>query len=179
MALDLWLNDFRRCLEFVEPVDAHDAVYSHRMYELLLRGATEFESVAKSIIVLGGNSLTTNANIYEYRDKLKHLKPDDVEVGALFWQPTVRYFAPFRGWMTSTPPLAWYGDYNSVKHSRRSAFSKASLSNAVQAGCGVFALLALGFGMGLLGQTGMSSDGFSKLAEHCFGDLPLTLRVPA
>jgi len=37
LLLSILANDFRRLTEFVEPVDANLLVYSHRLYELLLR----------------------------------------------------------------------------------------------------------------------------------------------
>jgi len=48
-SLRLWFRDLERLIAYVEPVDgAHEAVYSHRIFELLLRAATESESVAKA-----------------------------------------------------------------------------------------------------------------------------------
>lgn len=38
-SLRVWWRDFDRAIEYVEPVDAHGSVYSHRFFELLLRAA--------------------------------------------------------------------------------------------------------------------------------------------
>lgn len=50
-AFRLLAADFLRVCEFVEPIDANLYVYSHRLYELLLRVCTEFESICKEVLV--------------------------------------------------------------------------------------------------------------------------------
>lgn len=46
-AYQLLVKDFLRILEFIAPCDDNLATYSHRLYELLLRTATEFENFCK------------------------------------------------------------------------------------------------------------------------------------
>jgi hypothetical protein len=50
-AFILLVGDFLRVCEFIEPTDAHLQVYSHRLYEILLRACTEFESLCREILM--------------------------------------------------------------------------------------------------------------------------------
>src|SRR5437868_2327075 len=49
--------------DFVEPSDANANCYSHRLYALLLRASTEFETNAKSILQANGYNKSGNWNI--------------------------------------------------------------------------------------------------------------------
>lgn len=177
-SIELWVRDFQRTLEYVEPLDAHDAVFSHRLYELLLRGATEFESIAKAYMSHAGNPPPGNANIGHYHAALALLDVSSIEVGVLFWRPATRFIRPFAAWADGLAPLPWYSDYNSVKHSRLTEFHRASLVNALTAGAAAFATLNHCFPMGLWPTSGGGSSSASPLYEHRFGQFPFTLRTP-
>ena len=139
-AFQILCQDFRRLAEYVEPVDANLTCYSHRIYELLLRACTEFESACKEALgVLGSSKPPDRMNITDYRQLENTLRLAPNEVGILIWQPEPCYVTPFAGW-ASTSPL-WYGAYNDVKHNRNTAFARASLDNLRQAMAGLFALL--------------------------------------
>jgi hypothetical protein len=77
---------------------------------------------------------------------------------ALFWQPKPIDLAPFGAWSTSGTRLAWWGDYNNVKHNRIAEFHKASLENVVNAVAGVFVLLASLGGIRNFGPGEVSSN---------------------
>jgi hypothetical protein len=46
-AFILLVGDFLRVCEFIELTDTHLDFYSHRLYEILLRACTEFESLCR------------------------------------------------------------------------------------------------------------------------------------
>ena len=48
------MRDLNEIFDFVEPSNDNTSVYSHRIYELLLRAATEFESNCKGILKANG-----------------------------------------------------------------------------------------------------------------------------
>ena len=50
-AFELLQADFRRLGEYVELNDANLSTFSHRLYELLVRTCTEFESLCKELFV--------------------------------------------------------------------------------------------------------------------------------
>jgi hypothetical protein len=53
-SFDLFVKDLQQVLEFIEPVDANKAVFSHRIYGLLLRVCTDFESLCKDLLIESG-----------------------------------------------------------------------------------------------------------------------------
>jgi hypothetical protein len=119
----LLVDDLKEVCAFVEPTDANLNTFSHRIYELLLRACTEFESASKQTLVsVGYSKPVSEMNIYDYRTLEQHLKLEQFEVGLLFWQPAPSYVRPFASWSTAQPPLSWYSDYNKVKHNRNTEF---------------------------------------------------------
>ena len=50
------LRDLNSLYDYIEPSDDNLGVYSHRIYELLLRTATEFETNCKGILKANGYS---------------------------------------------------------------------------------------------------------------------------
>jgi hypothetical protein len=141
-SLEILSSDFRRLCEFVEPVDANLNTYSHRLYELLLRACTEFESVCKDKLISDGYKKPGNMNIYDYRKLEPTLGLENIEVGVLLWRPNIAYVRPFIGWSSASPPLSWYDAYNRVKHNRNQQFAYASLENVRLSLGGLFALLS-------------------------------------
>jgi hypothetical protein len=143
-AFRLLQKDFLNLFEYIEPVDAHLAVYSHRIYELQLRACTEFESLCKE--VLGSKGLPAK-NITDFAQLEVHYEwyttLSQIEVGLHIWIPQPIYCRPFETWAGSkrtSPP--WYQAYNRVKHNRRNRFADANLLNLVHAISGVFLILA-------------------------------------
>jgi|ERR1035441_2404378 hypothetical protein len=53
-AFILLVGEFLRVCEFIELTDTHLDVYSHRLYEILLRACTEFESLCREILTAHG-----------------------------------------------------------------------------------------------------------------------------
>jgi hypothetical protein len=176
-SIELWMDDLREILAYIHPNDAHDKVYSHRLYELFLRAATEFESIAKAYLFhSSGKSTQHQSTIKDFKEALQKLGFIDLEVGFSLWQPTKKYIRPFQAWSSNGNTLPWYSDYNAVKHSRLEEFSRASLINTLTAGAAAFATLNHCFGVDLWPSTGSSSSGSSTLHESKFGTFPFTLR---
>lgn len=142
-SFEILSGDFRRLTEFVEPVNANLGTYSHRLYELLLRACTDFESACKEKLIADGSTKrSSDMNINDYKTLESSLGLEQVEVGILIWRPSAAYIRPFVNWSTVNPPLSWYRDYNQVKHNRNTLFSLANLENVRSALSGLFALLA-------------------------------------
>lgn len=132
-------NDLKNILEFVEPADHNESVYSHRIYELFLRCATEFETNCKRILYANGykNGQLGISDYYKI-DEAMRLSGYEVKINS--WHPSAKILKPLQDW-SAGPSLGWYQDYNSVKHDRFQHFYKASLKNAVYAAASVFAVL--------------------------------------
>jgi hypothetical protein len=142
-SFDLFLKDLEEILEFVEPVDANKDTFSHRIYGLLLRVCTDFESLAKDLSIDAGDTTPPdkmNVKNYCKLEATLHLEP--IEVEFLSWRPQPLRFWPYHKWSVSKPSLKWYANYNIVKHNRESKFSLASLSTLIEAESGLFALIA-------------------------------------
>ncbi len=136
-------RDLEALLEFIEPVDANAACFSHRTYALLLRACTEFESLAKDLLVDGGaTNAPADMNMNDYRTLETTCKFEGVTVDFLPWRPHPKQLSPYKGWSTAHPPLRWYGDYNDVKHNRNARFELAKLQTLVESISGLFCLIA-------------------------------------
>ncbi len=142
-SFEILCSDFRRLAEYVEPSDANLKTYSYRLYELLLRACTDFESVCKEELVAADCAKPpADMNINDYKTLEGRLHLEQVHVGLLIWRPVPAYIQPFAGWSAAVPPLAWYKAYNTVKHNRNSQFEEASLDQVRHSLAGLFAILA-------------------------------------
>ncbi len=94
----LLLSDLERALEFVHPADGNEAVFSFRLYDLLLRSSTEFESVCKDACGAFGVKLPARPRIGDYAILAGHLGLGGAEVGLVMWQPRRRFIRPLFGW---------------------------------------------------------------------------------
>jgi hypothetical protein len=140
----LLVEDLSRLCSFIHPCDENLSVYSHRVYELLLRACTEFESLAKDLLRADGFKKRGNWTVRDYHRLNASLQLSDREVGLLFWQPEPKYIAPFAEWAGGSS-LKWYRDYNLVKHNRSAQFRRASFHNALSATAGLYAVMAARF----------------------------------
>ncbi len=134
-------KDFATFLEYVEPTDTNLKCYSQRSFELLLRAATEFESICKDILIDNNHTSSRTQdywNIADYQEILKYVAVEPIAITLSNWRPNPIDFRPFADW--STAKLSWYADYNSVKHNRQTALDKATLENLVLAMCSIVAI---------------------------------------
>jgi hypothetical protein len=134
-------NELVALTEAIEPIDAHAAVFSHKLYQLLLRSCTEFESICRTALLSVGYPLPKRPSIQDYK-ALSCLAVERYEIGVHFWRPGPLYVRPFKDWSHAKPPLQWYADYNLVKHDRHANFERASLENVCLATGGLCAIMA-------------------------------------
>lgn len=141
-AFRLLVSDFVRICEFIEPSDEHLATYSHRLYELLLRACTEFESLCSEALAAEGYKKKGNLNITDYvRVEPKLSLRKQIAIVTL-WRPHPLELKPFANWTVKSSALSWYRGYNAVKHNRNMEFSHANLRNVRDALTSLFIVLA-------------------------------------
>lgn len=156
-ALDTLLADLMVALNFIEPDDANLTVYSNRLYELLLRAATEFESNCKGILIANGyRGKRRDLGIEDYRNLDSVLKLSEYEVVFSFWN-SERTLTPLSSWKTSHT-LGWYKAYNDVKHNRTENFQLANLSNVLNAIAGVACVVYAQLGPYMSGVNSFAED---------------------
>lgn len=140
----LLYRDLIEVFEYVEPVSAHREVYSHRLFALLLRACTDFESVAKDALVAQGcPKPRSEMTVFDYRTLEPTYKLEAAIATLNLSQGEPLTFQPYRDWSTQEPPLPWYSNYNKVKHNRQQEFARASMENVVTAIGALLALLAV------------------------------------
>ena len=97
-AFRLLQEDFRRLGEYVELNDANLSTFSHRLYELLLRSCTEFESLCKELLVDRLYPKKPHEmNILDYKTLEGPWHFESKCVGVLTWLPETSYVQPFQG----------------------------------------------------------------------------------
>ena len=137
MAARLIIDDFERLFEFIEPHTSNENVFSHRIYELLLRTCTEVESCCKGILIANGHS-AKDMNDYKKIEQATHLSGYTVRYSN--WFPSPYFVQPFAGWATGGS-LSWYKAYNDVKHNRWQNFALANLKNLLEAISGLLCVI--------------------------------------
>lgn len=142
----LIIRDLYEIFNYVEPNNTNLSTFSHHIYELLLRTATEFESNCRGILIANGYVTTTNMNIRDYFRIASVQRLSEYKVVYDRWVQHYE-FRPFETWNTANySPLPWYQAYNSVKHNRFANFSDASLGNLMSAVSGLLCILHSQFG---------------------------------
>lgn len=142
----LIIRDLYELFNYVQPHDDNLNVYSHRIYELLLRTATEFEANCKAILKDNGYTVHGNMTITDYYKIAAEAKLSDYVVSFGRWESN-HDFKPFASWNRATyAPLTWYQGYNNVKHDRNLNFSYANLTNLMDAIAGLLCILHAQFG---------------------------------
>jgi hypothetical protein len=133
-------SDLIKVFEYVEPCTDNSLTYSFRLYEILLRAATEFESNCKAVLTTNGYEKNGSFNIIDYFKLESAMKLSEYELRLSNWGPEPLLIRPMMQWSTSHT-LDWYKAYNNVKHNRSSQFQSASLLHAVKAVGSVLCLL--------------------------------------
>lgn len=138
----LIIRDLYDVFNYIEPSDENLNVYSHRLYELLLRTATEIESNLKGILNCNGYPTSRNMNMKEDYYKINGpTKLHEYKVVFHRWR-NYHEFKPFEVWNSgSFTSLPWYKAYNEVKHNRYDEFIKANLENVMNAFAGLLCIL--------------------------------------
>ena len=158
-ATRLIMRDLNEIFDFVEPSNDNASVYSHRIYELLLRAATEFESNCKGILKANGYTGPREEKDWCVKDYFKisgAAKLSEYRITFERWA-TDQVYTPFTEWNPSRrETLSWYDAYNKVKHDRFANFTMANLDNLVKAVAGLLCILhaQYGEGMSVVGYNG-------------------------
>jgi len=140
-------KDFKNLFDFIELNDLNKNTFSHRIYELILRACTEFETNCKGILNDNGyTSTNSNLNITDYFNINTASKLNEYEVRLNVWTPNALLINPFDSWNSGTyTPLDWYQKYNQAKHDRNNNFHLASLETLVKCMAGLFVILGSQF----------------------------------
>jgi hypothetical protein len=173
-------RDLRRVLEFVEPHPKNLMAFSHRIFELLLRAATEVEAICRLIFESNKVSLGRDANILRFSDLDEPMQLSFYKViHAEFDLPHMRPFAAFSDPDRSKRSPAWYRAYNSAKHNRGDQFEMANLENALTAIAGVYVLLVAQVGPMFDTTVQYEGPGFRAVSNYLRSRncLPGTLRT--
>ena len=140
---ELLCDDLNEIFTFVEPTENNSAVYSHRLRNLLIVAATEFE--AQCVGVLTANNVQPLGSFFNTRDYVRLLPIFQLEKYRFGLSMFSKYsaFKPFEDWSVQNPTgsLPWYHAYNKTKHNRESNFDVATLDNAIQAVAGCFCMM--------------------------------------
>lgn len=156
-AYKLIVNDLEKLFEYVEPCNSNLSVFSHRIYELLLRASTEFENNCKQILLANGYPVNPqHMHITDYYYLEQVYKLSEYEVLFDTWTPSETCLdsyiklKPFEQFNNEKPKLQWYEAYNQVKHNRNKEFFKeASLNNMINAVAALFVILFCQFGINI------------------------------
>lgn len=139
-------KDFKNLFDYVELNDLNKNTFSHRIYELILRACTEFETNCKGILKDNGYSTNRNLKITDYFKINAASKLSEYDVRLNIWTPNELIIKPFYNWNSTTfNALDWYQNYNKVKHDRNKNFHLASLEILVKCMSGLFVILASQF----------------------------------
>lgn len=137
-------KDLHEVFDFIEPADANLTCYSYRTHEILLRACIEVEANCKAILKENGYQRGGDWDMRDYRKiQLSH-RLASYRVRVPVWRGSKCVRQPFAAWSTGGG-LPWYQGYNATKHDRHNAFEQATFEHAVDAVCGLVAILSAQF----------------------------------
>ena len=172
------LRDLNNLYDYIEPSDDNLSVYSHRIYELLLRTATEFESNCKGILKANGYSKPEKEwNVIDYFKISRAARLNEYSLTFGRWA-TAHEFKPFLEWKPSKRgQLPWYDAYNEVKHDRYGNFKKAKLEHLMNALAGLICIMHAQYGEGM-SHVGYSELGTNDIHEGTVETPMFTIKAP-
>lgn len=172
------LRDLNMLYEYIEPSDDNLGVYSHRIYELLLRTATEFEANCKGILKANGYSKPENEwCVKDYFKISRAARLNEYSLTFERWE-TPHKFKPFIEWNPSRrEPLTWYDAYNDVKHDRYGNFKKARLEFLMNALAGLICIMHAQYGEGM-SHVGFQEFGTTDINEGTVVTPMFTIKAP-
>lgn len=145
-AYEIIVRDLLKVFEYVDPTNDNLNAYSHRLFELLLRASTEFETNCKRILCANGYPKPSGKmNISDYRRINAACRLSDYRLHLGLWSPPM-LLRPFEAWAGPSGQPDWYQAYTHAKHDRLVRFSEASLGNVVRAVAGLLTVLFAQFG---------------------------------
>lgn len=172
------LRDLNSLYDYIEPSDDNLGVYSHRIYELLLRTATEFETNCKGILKANGYSKPeSDWYIKDYFKISKAARLNEYTLTFERWA-TAHVFKPFVEWNPSRHEvLSWYDAYNEVKHDRYGKFKKAKLEYLMNALAGLICIMHAQYGEGM-SHLGFQEYGTTDINEGIVETPIFTIKAP-
>lgn len=174
-------KDFKEILDYIEPHDANEKTFSHKIYSLLLRTCTEFETNCKGILLANDYTLGKIPNIQNDYYKINTAsKLSDYEIKINIWQ-WGKIIKPFDDWSNkSYQPLSWYQAYNNVKHNRSIHFSDANLENLLNALAWLYILLCSQFYVSAFSayQDSVSTTNCDDNNFECLDDNLFSVKFP-
>lgn len=172
------LRDLNTLFDYIEPSDDNLSVYSHRIYELLLRTATEFETNCKGILKANGYSKPDNEwCVKDYFKISKAARLNEYSLTFERWA-TAHEFKPFLEWNPSRrETLSWYDAYNEVKHDRYGNFKKAKLEHLMNALAGLICIMHAQYGEGM-SHVGFQEYGTTDINEGIVETPMFTIKAP-
>lgn len=131
-SLIILLQKLNELLLYIQPTKESLKTYGHKIRELLLLSATEFENQCTLLLKEWG--INPTGRYYTTNDYIKikkHVKLTEFTISYKVFEKDER-FVPFEKWSKTNPTktLEWYDSYNKTKHNQYSEFDKATL-NAV------------------------------------------------
>ena len=172
------LRDLNALYDYIEPSDDNLGVFSHRIYELLLRAATEFESNCKGILKANGYSKPENEwCVKDYFKISRATRLNEYSLTFERWE-TTHEFKPFLKWNPSRrESLTWYDAYNDVKHDRYGNFKKAKLEFLMNALAGLICIMHAQYGEGM-SHVGFHEYGTTNINEGIVETPMFTIKAP-
>ena len=172
------LRDLNSLYDYIEPSDDNLGVYSHRIYELFLRTATEFEANCKGILKANGYSKPENEwCVKDYFKISKAARLNEYSLTFERWE-TAHEFKPFIEWNPSRrEPLSWYDAYNDVKHDRYGNFKMARLEFLMNALAGLICIMHAQYGEGM-SHVGFQEFGTTDINEGTVVTPMFTIKAP-
>lgn len=172
------LRDLNNLYDYIEPSDDNLCVYSHRIYELLLRTATEFEANCKGILKANGYSKSENEwCVKDYFKISRVARLNEYSLTFERWE-NAHEFKPFIEWNPSRRgTLTWYEAYNEVKHDRYGNFKKARLEYLMNALAGLICILHAQYGEGM-SHVGFQEYGTTDINEGIVETPMFTIKAP-
>lgn len=137
-------KDFQELIDFIEPADTNLNTYSYRVHELLVRASIEVEANLKAILTENGYSHRDELKMTDYKKVEQSHKLSSYAVKVPYWRGVKGVRRPFATW-SDGKALPWYTAYNTTKHDRHQRFEDATFEQALDAICGLLALLSAQF----------------------------------
>jgi hypothetical protein len=137
-------KDLSELFDFVEPADNNLQCFSYRIHELHTRACIEIEANCKAILTENGYKKAGDLNMTDYKKLNVTHRLSSYQIKLPIWHGAQDTRTPFSAWATGAG-LSWYQAYNETKHDRLEEFEQANFDNAINAVCGLVAVLSAQF----------------------------------
>jgi hypothetical protein len=133
------------CLRFIPPIEAGLAVPSPQLAGIILEASGLLDSVFREIspdpVTVGGKQKRAKALDMEDYEELYKVQFDLPNYRSYFLVSPPQVRCPFGAW-DQGGHLAWWADYNKIKHNRIENLRKATLNVAIDAMCALHQVLS-------------------------------------